>query len=53
MDDPIMKGFKDELDPINALADAAHGFVWRLQTADGNATSIRPYADDDRMAVNR
>jgi Domain of unknown function (DUF3291) len=52
MDDPIMKGFKDGLDPINALADAAPGFVWRLQTADGNATSIRPYAADDRMAVN-
>ena len=52
MDDPIMAGFKKQLDPINALADASPGFVWRLQTDEGNATSIRPYADDDRMAVN-
>jgi hypothetical protein len=22
MDDPVMKGFKDQLDPINAIADA-------------------------------
>ena len=52
MDDPIMAGFKNQLDPINALADTSPGFVWRLQTDEGNATSIRPYADDDRMAVN-
>jgi len=39
------------LDPVNALADAAPGFVWRLQTESGNATEIRPY-DDDLMIVN-
>ena len=52
IDDPIMDGFRTRLDPINALADAAPGFVWRLQTEDGNATAIRPYAGDDMMAVN-
>jgi len=52
MDDPIMDGFRSQLDPINALADRSPGFVWRLQTDEGNATSIRPYADDDRMAIN-
>jgi len=52
MDDPIMEGFKSQLDPINALADRSPGFIWRLQTDEGNATSIRPYADDDRMAIN-
>jgi hypothetical protein len=26
--------------------------VWRLQTEDGNATAIRPYAGDDLMAIN-
>ena len=51
LDDPIMKGFKDQLDPINALADRSPGFVWRLQTEDGNAMAIRPY-DDERMAIN-
>jgi hypothetical protein len=52
IDDPIMDGFRTQLDPINALADRSPGFVWRLQTEDGNATAIRPYADDDRMAIN-
>lgn len=48
----IMAGFRDQLDPINALADRSPGFVWRLQTEDGNATAIRPYAGDDLMAIN-
>jgi heme-degrading monooxygenase HmoA len=51
MDSPIMADFVARLDAVNALADAAPGFVWRLQTEDGNATAIRPY-DDDRIAVN-
>ena len=46
-----MEGFRSQLDAINALADRTPGFVWRLQTDEGNATSIRPYADD-RMAIN-
>lgn len=49
--DPIMEGFRSQLDPINALADKSPGFVWRLQTEEGNATAIRPY-DDERMAIN-
>ena len=52
LDDPIMEGFRTQLDPINALADRSPGFVWRLQTEDGNATAIRPYAGDDLMAIN-
>ena len=52
IDDPIMEGFRTQLDPINALADRAPGFVWRLQTEDGNATAIRPYDDDNLMAIN-
>lgn len=52
IDDPIMEGFRSQLDPINALADSSPRFVWRLQTEDGNATAIRPYADDDRIAIN-
>ncbi len=51
MDGPVMAGFKAALEPINALADAAPGFVWRLQTEDGDATAIRPY-EDERMMVN-
>jgi len=50
-DDPSMSGFVSRLDEINALADRSPGFVWRLQTAAGNATELRPY-DDDRIAIN-
>ena len=52
LEEPMMEGFRSALDPINALADQAPGFVWRLQTEEGNATAIRPYAGDDLMAVN-
>ena len=51
LDSPVMAGFVAQLDAINALADAAPGFVWRLQTEDGDATAIRPY-DDDWILVN-
>ena len=51
LEDPIMEGFRNQLAPINALADRSPGFVWRLQTEDGNAMAIRPYADE-RMAIN-
>jgi hypothetical protein len=51
LEDPIMEGFRSQLDPINALADQSPGFVWRLQTEDGNAMAIRPFADD-QMAIN-
>ena len=51
MDAPATKAFADALDEVNALADTAPGFVWRLQTEDGNATAVRPY-DDDMILVN-
>lgn len=46
LDDPQLAGFVSLLAEINALADLAPGFVWRLQTENGDATSLRPYADD-------
>jgi len=30
LDSPVVAGFVAALDPINALADVAPGFVWRL-----------------------
>jgi hypothetical protein len=51
LDSEIMSGFVSQLDRINALADAAPGFIWRLQTEDGNATSIRVF-DDDYLIIN-
>ena len=52
LDTPTMQGFMDALDPINALADVASGFVWRLQTEEGNATDIKPLADDPLFILN-
>jgi len=49
--DPLMAGFVARLDEINALADGRPGFVWRLQTEDGDATSLRPF-EDDLILVN-
>ena len=51
IDHPSIAGFVARLADINALADRTPGFVWRLQTEDGNATSIRPF-DDERIALN-
>jgi hypothetical protein len=51
-EDPMIAGFMARLDDVNALADAAPGFVWRLQTNDGNATAIRPYPEDALLLVN-
>jgi hypothetical protein len=45
MDGPVMAGFAARLDDINALAERSPGFVWRLQTAAGNATSIHVFED--------
>ena len=39
------------LEPVNALADAAPGFVWRLQTEDGDATAVRAFGDE-QLIVN-
>jgi hypothetical protein len=51
VDSARMADFMAALDPINALADQAPGFVWRFQTDEGNATALRPYGDD-RIMVN-
>jgi hypothetical protein len=48
---PALAEFMAQLDPVNAIADEASGFVWRLQTEEGNATSI-PVLGDDRLIVN-
>jgi len=51
IDDPLMADFVAQLAPVNALADQSPGFVWRLQTESGDATSIKVY-DDDMIIVN-
>jgi hypothetical protein len=51
MDSEAMYGFASRLDEINALADTTEGFVWRLQTEEGNATSIHVF-EDDMLLIN-
>jgi hypothetical protein len=51
IDDPRIADFVNQLDPINALADQAPGFVWRLQSTSGNATDIT-YSNDPSVIVN-
>jgi Domain of unknown function (DUF3291) len=46
LDSPELAGFMAALDPVNAVADGAPGFVWRLQTEDGNATAVRAFEWD-------
>ena len=51
MDDPRIDDFRTNLDPVNTLAEASPGYVWRLQDDSGNATSIKAF-DDDLMILN-
>lgn len=46
IESPQLADFVANLERINALADDAPGFVWRLQTEDGDATSIRSFGAD-------
>jgi hypothetical protein len=49
---PLLADFVAALDPVNARAEAAPGFVWRLQTEDGDATSVRGFGGDPRLIIN-
>lgn len=46
LDSAELAGFVAALDPVNAAADRAPGFVWRLQTENGNATAIQAFEWD-------
>lgn len=46
LDGPEMKDFVDNLDRINALAEATPGFIWRLKDEAGDATSLRPMGEN-------
>lgn len=51
INDPVMAEFVAQLDTINALAEQSKGFVWRLKSDEGNATSYNPFGDD-RIIIN-
>jgi hypothetical protein len=48
-DHPDTAEFMDNLDPVNAVADVAPGFVWRLQDDTGNATGFARDGDPLRI----
>lgn len=45
LDSPVMHGFTSRIDAVNALAESRDGFIWRLQTEAGDATSLRVFPD--------
>ena len=49
--DPVNDDFMNALDEINAAAEAAEGFIWRLVGDGNNATDIRLF-DDPLMLMN-
>jgi len=51
LDDPRMAEFRNHLATVNREAERAPGFVWRLQTADGDATGVRAF-DDPLVLIN-
>jgi hypothetical protein len=54
LDAPETAEFVEALGPINALAEEAPGFVWRLTDEDGASSSYvdLPGADDPLLIVN-
>ncbi|WP_374514914.1 DUF3291 domain-containing protein [Niveibacterium sp.] len=46
LDSPRLADFVANLERINQLAEQSPGFVWRLQDEAGDATALRPFADD-------
>jgi hypothetical protein len=43
---PLMADFVANLDRINALAEQAPGFVWRLKDDDSSAATLSPFSED-------
>lgn len=53
LDSPQLADFVAHLPEINALADQAPGFVWRMVDDGGaDSTSLRPEDDDDLLLIN-
>lgn len=45
LDSPQLKEFIDNLEPVNKIAEASKGFIWRLQDESGDATNIQAFSD--------
>ena len=51
IEDPLMSDFVSQINEVNAMADEAKGFVWRLKDVENDSTSFDPY-NDKQMIVN-
>jgi hypothetical protein len=45
LDSPPMADFVGNLDRINKLAEQSSGYVWRLESDEGDATAFRPLGE--------
>jgi uncharacterized protein DUF3291 len=52
LDAPLLADFLAALEPVNGRADRAPGFVWRMQTVDGDSTGVRGFGGDPRLIIN-
>jgi hypothetical protein len=52
LDMPLMAGFAQQLDAINALADVHSGFIWRLTGEDPNDPAIRSLGDNRLVNIS-
>jgi hypothetical protein len=50
MDDPIMQDFINNVERINAIADEAEGFIWRMQDEDKDLGA--EIFKDDTLLIN-
>jgi hypothetical protein len=52
LDSPEMSSFMVQLADVNAAAEAADGFLWRLRDEDGPGSTGYRILDDDGLIVN-
>lgn len=45
LDDPLMADFVGNIDAVNALAEAAPGFIWRFADNDEDQNGLRVFGD--------
>lgn len=46
LDSKLLEDFVANLEPVNAAADNSPGFIWRLKSEEGDATSIKAFEWD-------
>lgn len=52
MDDPVMRGFVEGIEPVNAKAESSPGFVWRYIDGTADDQNYAPTPWDNSYIVN-